>query len=262
VLVHPNFSPIAISIGPLAIRWYGLMYLVGFAIAWWLGTRRIAAGRAPVTRAQFEDLLFFAILGLILGARIGHIVFYMPGYYWEHPLEIFEVWKGGMSFHGGFLGLLAAMAYVARKHHLQWLAITDFIAPLAPLGLAAGRVGNFINGELFGRPTDLPWGMVFRAAEAGNVPRHPSQLYELALEGLLLFAILWWFSSKPRARGQVSAVFLVGYGVFRFLADFVREPDTVYGYLPLGLSMGQWLSLPMAIAGVWLYVWAVRRARS
>jgi len=259
VLVHPNFDPIAIAIGPLAIRWYGLMYLVGFAAAWLLGTRRIAQGRAPVTRVQFEDLLFVAILGLILGARLGHIVFYMPGYYLSHPLEIFAVWQGGMSFHGGFLGMLAAMAYISRKHRIAWLSITDFICPLAPLGLAAGRLGNFINGELYGRPTDLPWGMVFRSVGAGNIPRHPSQLYEIALEGLALFAILWWYSSKPRTRGNVSAMFLVAYGVFRFLAEFAREPDTVYGYLPLGLSMGQWLSLPMVIAGSWLFVWAGKR---
>ena len=251
MLVHPDFNPIAISIGPLAIRWYGLMYLAAFAAFWWLGARRIAAAHAPITRAQFDDLLFFGILGVIAGGRLGYVLFYKPVYYLSHPLEIFAIWQGGMSFHGGFLGVLLAMALVARKHALDWWRLMDFVAPLVPVGLATGRLGNFINGELWGRVTDAPWGMVFRGA--GGLPRHPSQLYQFALEGLLLFALLWWFSSKPRPRRQVSAAFLIGYGVFRFIAEFAREPDEFLGFLALGLTMGQWLSAPMILIGAWLF---------
>jgi len=262
MLVHPQIDPVAIALGPLAIRWYGLMYLAGFAAGWWLGLRRIdkaAAGHpAPVTRAQFDDLLFFIVLGVILGGRLGYVLFYKPAYYASHPLEIFAIWQGGMSFHGGFLGVLVAMWLLARRHRIDWWRLMDFIAPLVPLGLAAGRMGNFINGELYGRVTDLPWGMVFRGA--GDAPRHPSQLYQFALEGVALFALLWWFSSKPRPRAQVSALFLLGYGVFRFVAEFAREPDAFLGILALGMTMGQWLSLPMIIAGGALFVWSTRQA--
>jgi phosphatidylglycerol---prolipoprotein diacylglyceryl transferase len=253
VLVHPNFDPIAIQLGPLAVRWYGLMYLVAFGFLWWLGRVRIRRGRAPVTREQFDDLIFLGVLGTILGGRLGYVLFYKPGYYLAHPLEIFAIWQGGMSFHGGMLGVLAAAAFYAWKHRIDWWRLMDFVAPCVPTGLAAGRLGNFINGELWGRPTDLPWGMVFRGA--GDLPRHPSQLYQFALEGLLLFVLLWWYASRPRARGAVSAMFLVGYGAFRFVAEFAREPDDFLGLLALGLSMGQWLSLPMIAAGIVLYVW-------
>ena len=254
MLTHPNFDPIVFSIGPLAVRWYGVMYLLAFASVWWLGTRRIKAGLAPVTRAQLEDMLFAGIVGVILGGRLGYVLFYKPDYYFSHPLEIFAVWQGGMSFHGGFLGVLAAMAYVARRQRVNWWDLMDFVAPLVPIGLAAGRLGNFINGELWGRITDLPWGMLFRGA--GDLPRHPSQLYQMALEGLALFALLWWFSSRPRPRGQVSALFLVGYGLARFIGEFAREPDAFLGLLAFGLSMGQWLSLPMLIAGIALFWWS------
>jgi phosphatidylglycerol:prolipoprotein diacylglycerol transferase len=256
MLVHPNIDPIAFSIGPLAVRWYGLMYLAGFAAGWWLGLRRIAQGLAPITRAQLDDVLFLAVFGVILGGRLGYVLFYKPGYYAAHPLEIFAIWQGGMSFHGGLLGMMLAMLFIARRHGLSYLRLMDFLAPLAPIGIAAGRIGNFINGELWGRPTDLPWGMVFRGA--GDTPRHPSQLYEFALEGLALFAILWWFSSKPRPTGQVSALFLIGYGVFRFIGEFAREPDAFLGTLALGMTMGQWLSLPMIAVGVWLFAWSRR----
>ncbi|MBI2754454.1 MAG: prolipoprotein diacylglyceryl transferase [Betaproteobacteria bacterium] len=262
MLVHPNFDPIAFSVGPLAVRWYGLMYLAGFAAGWCLGLRRIEArtalGLAAVTRAQFDDLLFGTILGVILGGRLGYVVFYKPVYYALHPLEIFAIWQGGMSFHGGFLGVLVAMAFVARRHNLRWLDVMDFIAPLVPLGIAAGRLGNFINGELWGRVTGVPWAMVFRGA--GGAPRHPSQLYEMALEGLALFAILWWYSARPRARGEVSALFLGGYGMFRFVSEFAREPDDFLGFLALGMTMGQWLSLPMIAAGIALFAWSRRPA--
>ena len=256
MLTHPNFDPIAISLGPLAIRWYGLMYLAGFAAGWWLGLSRISRGLAPITRQQFDDLLFLAVLGVILGGRLGYVLFYKPAYYAAHPLEIFAIWQGGMSFHGGLLGVMLAMAFAARRHGVDWLRVMDFVAPLCPLGLAAGRMGNFINGELWGRVTDLPWGMVFRGA--GDAPRHPSQLYQFALEGVALFVLLWWFSAKPRPRGQVSALFLAGYGAFRFVAELAREPDAFLGYLALGLSMGQWLSVPMILGGALLFAWSGR----
>lgn len=257
MLVHPNFDPVAFSAGPLAVRWYGLMYLLAFGAFWWLGTRRIAAGRAPVSREQLDDLLFGGIVGVILGGRLGYVLFYKPAYYFSHPLEIFAVWQGGMSFHGGFLGVLLAMAFVAHRQRVNWWDLMDFVAPLVPIGLAAGRLGNFINGELWGRPTDLPWGTVFRGA--GDLPRHPSQLYQMALEGFTLFALLWWFSARPRPRMQVSAAFLVGYGAFRFIGEYAREPDAFLGFLALGLSMGQWLSLPMVVAGICLWVLSARR---
>ena len=256
MLTHPNIDPIAFSIGPLAVRWYGLMYLAGFAIGWWLGTRRIAKGQAPITRAQLDDLLFLIVLGVILGGRLGYVLFYKPSYYAAHPLEILAIWQGGMSFHGGLLGVTLALVVAARRHGVDWLRLTDFIAPLVPPGIAAGRLGNFINAELPGRVTGVPWGMVFQGA--GDAPRHPSQLYQFALEGLFLFVLLWWFSSKPRPRGQVSALFLLGYGGLRFLAEFAREPDSFIGYLALGLTMGQWLCLAMIAAGAALLIWSRR----
>ena len=257
MLTHPQFDPVAIQIGPLAIRWYGLTYLAAFGFLWWLGRIRIARGLAPITREQFDDLIFLGVLGTILGGRLGYVLFYKPAYYFTHPLEIFAIWQGGMAFHGGLLGVLAAAAFFAWRRRVDWWRLMDFVAPCVPTGLAAGRLGNFINGELWGRPTDLPWGMVFRGA--GELPRHPSQLYQFALEGMLLFVLLWWYSSKPRARGAVSAMFLTGYGAFRFLAEFAREPDAFLGLLALGLSMGQWLSLPMIAAGILLWIRSSRR---
>ncbi len=258
MLQHPQFDPVAIQLGPLAIRWYGLMYLVGFAAAYGLGRVRIAAGKAArVTVAVLDDLLFFGVLGVILGGRLGYVLFYKPGYYLQHPAEILAVWQGGMAFHGGFLGVLAAVWWVARKHQLRWLEVTDFLAPLVPLALAAGRRGNINNGELWGRVTDVPWGMVFRGA--GPDPRHPSQLYQFALEGVALFVILWLYSSRPRPVGAVSGMFLIGYGALRFAAEYFREPDDFLGLLALGLSMGQWLSFPMFVAGVALLTWALRK---
>ena len=259
MLTHPQFDPVAIQLGPLAIRWYGLMYLVGFAAAYGLGRARIAAGKAArVTVAALDDLLFFGVLGVILGGRLGYVLFYKPGYYLQHPAEILAVWQGGMAFHGGFLGVLLAVWWVARKHELRWLEVTDFLAPLVPLALAAGRLGNFINGELWGRVTDVPWGMVFRGA--GPDPRHPSQLYQFALEGIALFVILWLYSSRPRPVGAVSGLFLVGYGALRFVAEYFREPDSFLGLLALNMSMGQWLCVPMIVGGAALWVWCGRRA--
>ena len=258
MLVHPQIDPVAIAIGPLAVRWYGLMYLAGFGAAFLLARSRIKRGRSGnISYAVFDDLFFFSVLGVVLGGRLGYVLFYKPGYYVSHPLEILSVWQGGMAFHGGFLGVLLAMAYIARKYRIHWLAIMDFIAPLVPPALAAGRIGNFINGELWGRTTDVAWGMVFRGA--GPLPRHPSQLYEFALEGVLLFVILWLYSAKPRPTGAVSAMFLIGYGVLRFAADFFREPDDFLGLLAFNLSMGQWLSLPMILAGIGMLAWAGRK---
>ncbi len=259
MLVHPEFSAIAFQIGPLAVRWYGLMYLVAFASAWALGRWRIKHGKTSLTQRDLDDLLFYSVLGVVLGGRLGYVLFYKPGYYLSHPLEILAVWQGGMSFHGGLLGVLVAMALFARLRGKRFLEIGDFVATLVPLGLAAGRMGNFINGELWGRATSAPWGMIF--PQAGDAtPRHPSQLYELGLEGLLLFAIVWVFARKPRPVGQVGAVFLMGYGLFRFLVEYTREPDNFLGVLAAGFTMGQWLSLPMLLIGVCLFVWA-RRAR-
>jgi len=259
MLIHPQFDPVAIHLGPLAIHWYGLMYLAGFMTFLWLGRRRIATlNDSRIDIKLLDDLLFYGVIGVILGGRLGYVLFYKPANYFAHPLEIFYVWQGGMSFHGGFLGVLAAMAWLAYKKNLRWLQITDFIAPLVPPGLAFGRIGNFINGELWGRPADLPWAMIFPTVD--SLPRHPSQLYEFVLEGLLLFALLWVYARKPRPTGMVSGMFLVGYGSIRFLVEFTREPDDFLGLLSLGMSMGQWLSLPMAIGGVLLMIWSIRRA--
>jgi phosphatidylglycerol:prolipoprotein diacylglycerol transferase len=257
VLIHPNFDPILFQIGPVAVRWYGVMYLAGFLAFWWLGARRIRQGLAPINRAQLDDLLFTLVVGVIVGGRLGYVVFYKPLHFLAHPLEIFAIWQGGMSFHGGFLGVLAAAWFFAWRNRIGWWDLMDFVAPLVPIGLGTGRLGNFINGELWGRVTDVPWGMVFR--DAGAAPRHPSQLYQMALEGIALFALLWWFSSRKRPRMQVSALFLVGYGVFRFTAEFAREPDAFLGLLALWLTMGQWLSLPMIVAGIVLWRWSLVR---
>jgi phosphatidylglycerol---prolipoprotein diacylglyceryl transferase len=255
VLIHPQFDPIAVSLGPIAIRWYGLMYLAAFGLFFFLGRYRARRDAwRGLSDGLIDDLLFVGVLGVVLGGRLGYVLFYKPGYYAAHPLEVFAVWQGGMAFHGGFLGVLAAMGWIARKHGIRWLALTDFIAPLVPCGLAAGRIGNFINGELWGRAADVPWAMIF--AHGGPVPRHPSQLYQFALEGLLLFVILWLYSARRRPPGAVSGAFLLGYGVFRFAAEYFREPDDFLGLLTLDLSMGQWLSLPMIAAGAGLLAWA------
>jgi phosphatidylglycerol---prolipoprotein diacylglyceryl transferase len=267
MLTHPQINPVALQIGPVAVHWYGLTYLAAFALFMFLGIRRLRhqpyasiTGPAAWSRRDVEDILFLGVLGVVIGGRLGYCLFYKPGYYVTHPLEIFAVWQGGMSFHGGMLGVIAAMIWFARSRGKPWLQVADFVAPCVPTGLAAGRVGNFINGELWGRLSspDLPWGMVFR--NSGSLqPRHPSQVYQFLLEGLLLFILLWLYARKERKEGQVAAAFLVGYGVFRFIAEFFREPDAFLGVLALGMSMGQWLCLPMIIFGVNLWFWAAKQ---
>jgi len=272
MLVHPQFDPVAFTIGPLTIgsttlawpvRWYGLMYLLGFIGFLVLGRWRARQPWRGVSPRQVEDFLFWGVIGVIVGGRLGYVLFYLPGYYLEHPLEAFMPWKGGMASHGGILGVTLAMALYARAQGIGFLRLADFVVPLVPLGLAFGRLGNFINGELWGRPADpsLPWAMVF--PQAGDaIPRHPSQLYQMGLEGIALFVLLLWYSRKPRATGAVGAAFLFGYGVFRVLAEFAREPDSFLGPLSLGLSMGQWLSMPMVLGGAGLWLWCVRRPTS
>jgi phosphatidylglycerol:prolipoprotein diacylglycerol transferase len=259
MLVHPQFDPVAIHLGSFGIHWYGLMYLVGFLSFIWLGRIRLRALHLPGWDEKFlDDLLFYGVLGVVLGGRLGEVLFYNPGYYFSFPFKILAVWEGGMSFHGGFLGVLVAMALFARKRQIVWLQLMDFIAPLVPVGLGAGRIGNFINAELWGRPTDGWWGMIFPNVD--NIPRHPSQLYEFALEGVALFTLLWLFSNKPRPIGAVSGLFLIGYGSFRFIGEFARTPDNgIFGLMTFGVSMGQWLSLPMVLAGIVMMVWAFRK---
>ncbi len=270
MLMYPHIDPIALQIGPLAVHWYGLTYLAAFGLFYLLGTLRLRhepfasmTGSAAWTRKDVEDILFFGVLGVIVGGRLGYCLFYKPGYYLANPLEIFMVWRGGMSFHGGLIGVIAAMALFARARGRRFWQLMDFIAPCVPTGLAAGRVGNFINGELWGRfaPPDLPWGMVF--PQSGSMlPRHPSQVYQFLLEGLLLFVILWLYARKPRLERRVSAVFLIGYGVMRFVAEYFREPDDFLGLLALNMSMGQWLCVPMIVAGIVLYATAPRQPRA
>lgn len=262
MLQYPQFDPIALRIGPLAVHWYGLMYLVGFASAYLLGRWRITRGHTTfLTVRDLEDLTFYTVLGVVLGGRLGYVLFYKPAHYLAHPLEVFYLWEGGMSFHGGLLGVILVMLLFARKKGVSFFKLSDFVAPLIPLSLAAGRLGNFINGELWGRPTDVPWGMVFPQSGDG-LARHPSQLYELGLEGIVLFVILWTFSARPRATGQISALFLIAYGLFRFLVEFTREPDNFLGLLAGGMSMGQWLSLPMVLGGALMYAYFTARRSS
>lgn len=254
--VLPYIDPVAISIGPLDIRWYGLMYLVGFAFALWMANRQCDRSSGVWTREQASDLLFYGFMGVILGGRVGYVFFYQFPYFLENPLYLFKIWEGGMSFHGGVIGVVAAIIFYAKNNQRSILAVGDFIVPLLPVGLGAGRIGNFINSELWGRVTDSPFGIVF--PNAGPLPRHPSQLYEFALEGVLLFIILMLFIRKPRPSGSVAGLFLLGYGVFRIVVEFARQPDAQLGFLSFGLTMGQILSLPMVVIGASLIAYAYR----
>ncbi|WP_022947165.1 prolipoprotein diacylglyceryl transferase [Methylohalobius crimeensis] len=256
MLPYPQIDPVAVQIGPLKVHWYGLMYVIGFLGAWFLARRR--AQRHDWRNEAIDDLIFYGALGVVLGGRIGYMLFYNFPVLLHDPWSFFRVWEGGMSFHGGLLGVLAAMGWFAHKHRRSFFEVTDFLAPLVPIGLFFGRLGNFINGELWGKVTDLPWGMVFPTG--GPLPRHPSQLYEAILEGLVLFTVLWIYSAKPRPQMAVSGLFLLLYGAFRFLVEFIREPDAHIGYLAFGwLTMGQLLSTPMILAGLLLLAFAYRR---
>jgi phosphatidylglycerol:prolipoprotein diacylglycerol transferase len=268
-LEYPHIDPVAVQLGPVAIHWYGITYLAAFGLFMFLAMRRLRhepyasiQGPGAWSRKDVEDMLFLGVMGVIVGGRLGYCLFYKPGYYATHPLEIFAVWTGGMSFHGGMLGVIASQWWYAHSRGKPFWLVMDFVAPCVPPGLAAGRVGNFINGELWGRPApaDLPWAMIF--PQSGSlVARHPSQVYQFLLEGLLLFVVLWMFARKPRPQGQVAAAFLIGYGFLRFVAEYFREPDSYLLWLQqsTGLSMGQWLCVPMMVAGVLLWVWAARR---
>ncbi len=251
MIQYPALDPIALQIGPLAARWYGIMYAVGFSLAWLLGRRRAARAGSGWKPEQVDDLITWLVLGVILGGRIGYVLFYDLSYYLNNPADMAAIWRGGMSFHGGVAGVIAVCWLYGRHIGKNLLQVGDFIGPLVPPGLLFGRLGNFINGELWGRVTDAPWGMIFPTG--GPLPRHPSQLYESALEGLALFLILWAYSAKPRRTGAVGGLFLLGYGAFRFFVEFFRQPDAQLGFVALGwMSMGQILCLPMIALGLFL----------
>ena len=256
MIVHPDFDPVAVSIGPLAIHWYGLMYLAGFIAGGLLGRARAAQVGSGWRPDEVMDLVFYIAVGVIVGGRLGYVLFYNPLFYLARPLDIFALWDGGMSFHGGLLGVLGAVWLYARKTRRDFLRVGDFLAPLCVPGLGFGRLGNFINQELWGRATDLPWAVLFHTIP--DTPRHPSQLYEFALEGVALFIILWIYSSRPRAPGRVSGLFLLGYGIFRFIVEFFREPDAHLGPVALDwVTLGQLLSVPMVLLGLYLLLRAV-----
>ena len=248
MLIHPQLDPIALQLGPLKLHWYGLMYLFAFLSFIQLGKKQLKkTWWSDINENILDDTFFYGAIGVILGGRLGYVLFYQPTYL----DQIFAFWQGGMSFHGGFLGVLISLIFVTRKYHISWLKLTDFIAPLIPLGLGFGRIGNFINQELWGRPTDLPWGMVFPITD--KIARHPSQLYQALFEGLFLFLILYLYSNKKRPTGSISALFLIFYGFFRFLVEFTREPDSFLGLLYLNLSMGQLLTIPMIGIGIAMF---------
>ncbi|WP_226668203.1 prolipoprotein diacylglyceryl transferase [Microbulbifer aggregans] len=258
MLTYPEIDPVAVAIGPLKVHWYGLMYLAGFAAAWWLAMRRASKPWSPVIKSEVEDLILFCAIGVVVGGRLGYMFFYNFPELVAHPLSLFKVWEGGMSFHGGLVGVMLAATLYARKIGTTFPDLIDFVAPLVPIGLGLGRIGNFVGQELWGRETEGPWGMVF-PRDPELLVRHPSQLYQAFLEGLVLFVVLWIFSSKPRPRLAVGGLFLLLYGFFRFLVEFVREPDGHIGFDLFGwMTRGQLLSLPMIAAGILLLVWSYR----
>lgn len=249
MLTYPQFDPVALQIGPLKIHWYGVMYLLGFFVTWILANRRAKRLDISLTSEQIADLIFYGALGVIVGGRLGYMLFYGWSDLIANPLNLFKIWQGGMAFHGGLLGVLVSLWLYSRKIKKSFFELTDFIAPMVPIGLGAGRIGNFINSELWGRVSTAPWAMVF--PDAGPLPRHPSQLYEFFFEGIVLFIVLWWFSSKPRPRMAVSALFLIGYGCIRFVLEFFRQPDMQIGFVAFGwMTKGQLLSIPMIVVGI------------
>lgn len=260
MLTYPNINPIALKLGPVAIHWYGLMYLIGFAAAWILAWYRARKPNSGWTAAQASDLIFYCAIGVVVGGRVGYMLFYDFGSFIQQPWILFKIWQGGMSFHGGLIGVMIALWLYGRSIHKAFWEMGDFVAPLVPIGLGAGRIGNFINGELWGRVTTMPWGMVY--PQAGPLPRHPSQLYEFLFEGIILFTILWWFSAKPRPRMAVSGLFLLLYGIFRFSLEFFRQPDPQLGFIAFGwMTQGQLLSIPMVIGGLILLYLAYRKKK-
>lgn len=259
MIVLPEIDPVAIALGPLKIRWYALTYLVGFAMAWWLGLKRAQRPGSGWTSQQVADLITNGMLGVILGGRLGYILFYDLAAYIAEPLRMVKLWEGGMSFHGGLLGVIVAVSLYARSVGKNVMDVLDFAAPITPIGLGAGRLGNFINGELWGRATDVPWAMVF-PHDPERLPRHPSQLYQFAVEGIVLFVLLWWYSSKPRPRFAVGGLFLIGYGLPRFFVEFVRQPDAQLNFVLFDwVTRGQELCVAMVVAGIAIMVWAYRQ---
>lgn len=257
MIKYPQFDPVALQLGPLSVHWYGLMYILGFGLAWWLASYRAKQSQGVWTKTQIEDLIFYSALGVIIGGRVGYMLFYDLTNFLAKPWLLLQIWQGGMAFHGGLLGVLLSLGIYCRKYTKKFYEVTDFIAPLVPLGLAAGRIGNFINGELWGRVTDVPWAMIF--PNGGPEPRHPSQLYEFMSEGVLLFLILWFYSASKATYKSVSGLFLVGYSVARFSCEFFRQPDAPLGYVAFDwLTMGQLLSVPMFIIGLFILVGAYK----
>lgn len=257
MLTYPNIDPVAFKLGFITVHWYGIMYLIGFISAWWLGTLRAARPNSGWSKNQVGDLIFYCALGVLIGGRLGYVLFYNFNFYLHAPLNIFKIWDGGMSFHGGLIGVLVSIWLFGKKNHKKFFEVGDFVVPLVPLGLAAGRLGNFINGELWGRVSDVPWAMVY--PPLGPEPRHPSMLYEFFLEGVLLFIIIWVYSSKPRPTMATGGLFLICYGVFRFFIEFFRQPDSQIGFIAFGwLTMGQLLSIPMILFGLSLMICAYR----
>ena len=259
MLPYPQIDPVALAIGPLKIHWYGLMYLIGIGAAWLILSGRLNRFDPTWTKEKLSDLVFWVAMGVIVGGRLGYVLFYDLSAYIANPLLIFEVWKGGMAFHGGLIGVMLATWWFGKRNNKSFFQIMDFIAPVVPIGLGAGRIGNFINAELWGKASDVPWAMIF-PTDPQQLARHPSQLYQFALEGVALFLILWLYSRKPRPTMAVSGMFALFYGIFRFIVEFVRVPDAQLGYLAFGwVTMGQILCIPMILGGLLLIWWAYQR---